>query len=233
MNVDYFEEVLILSIINKIKTVLIITGLLISFAPAAFTAEVAAVQKGMVLSIDDCIEIALKNSPAIKQARYNYLLSKTDVNLAKSEFFPTIGLGTGLNYNDTHTTRRNTNNNYYSAQASINQLIWNFGKTNARINMQKFNLIADRFNFDNTVLATIYTVKNNYYAVLAAKAAMDVNRANVQINTRNYQRTKAYFDEGLRSKIDLVNAEVYLSDSKVSLVQSENQFTNAIVWLNN
>lgn len=218
---------------NKIKTFLLITGLLITFTPATIAAEVAAVQKGMVLSIEDCINIALQNSPYVKKSRYNYLLSKTDVNIAKSEFFPTIGIGTGLNYNDSHTTLRNTSNNYYSAEASINQLIWNFGRTNARIRMQKFNQIATQFNFDNTVLSTIYTVKNNYYAVLAAKAAMDVNRANVQINTRNYQRTKAYFDEGLRSKIDLVNAEVYLSDSKVSLVQSENQYKNAIVQLNN
>ena len=219
--------------ITKVKTLIIITGLLISFTPAAFAAEVAAVQKGVVLSIEDCINIALKNSPQVKKSRYNYLLSKTDVSLAKSEFFPTIGIGTGLYYNDSHTSRRNTNNNYYSAEASINQLIWNFGRTNARIRMQKFNQIATQFNFDNTVLSTIYTVKNNYYAVLAAKAARDVNRANVQINTRNYQRTKAYFDEGLRSKIDLVNAEVYLSDSKVALVQSENQYRNAIVRLNN
>ena len=216
----------------RLKVILIITGLFISFTPA-FSAEFAAIQKGMVLSLDDCIEIALKNSPNIKRSKYNYRLSKTDVNTAKSDFFPTITLGTGLNYNDSKSSYRNTNNNYYNAEASINQLIWNFGRTNARIKMQKFNMISSQFNFDNTVLSTIYTVKNNYYAVLAAKAAMDVNRANVQINERNYQRTKAYFDEGIRSKIDLVNAEVYLSDSKISLVQSENQYKNAMVQLNN
>ena len=217
---------------GKIKIFLLITGLLISFTPV-FSAEVAAVQKGMVLSLDDCIEIALKNSPNIKKSRYNYRLSKTDVNIAKSDFFPTLSLSTGLNYNDSKSRLRDYNNNYYNAQASINQMIWNFGKTNARIKMQKFNMISSQFSFDNTVLSTIYTVKNNYYAVLAAKAAMEVNRANVQINERNYQRTKAYFDEGIRSRIDLVNAEVYLSDSKVSLVQSENQFKNAMVKLNN
>lgn len=221
-----------MNISGKIKIFLIVTGLLISFTPV-FSAEVVAVQKGMVLSLEDCIEIALKNSPNIKKSRYNYRLSKTDVSLAKSDFFPTINLSTGLNYNDSYSRLRDYNNSYYSAQASINQMIWNFGKTNARIKMQKFNMISSQFSFDNTVLSTIYTVKNNYYAVLAAKAAMDVNRANVQINERNYQRTKAYFDEGIRSKIDLVNAEVYLSDSKVSLVQSENQFKNAMVRLNN
>ena len=217
---------------GKIKILLVITGLFISFTPV-FSAEFAAVQKGMVLSLNDCIEIALKNSPNIKKSKYNYRLSKTDVNLAKSDFFPTITLGTGLNYNDSKSRIRNYENSYYNAQASINQLIWNFGKTNARIKMQKFNMISSQFSFDNTVLSTIYTVKNNYYGVLAAKASLDVNRANVQINERNYQRTKAYFDEGIRSKIDLVNAEVYLSDSKIALVQAENQYKNAMVQLNN
>lgn len=216
----------------KLKAVFIVTSLLISFTPC-FSAEVAAVQKGMVLSLEDCIEIALKNSPAVKKSRYNYRLSKTDVNIAKASYFPTIGIGTGFNYNDNHSNIRSINNNYYSAEASISQLIWNFGKTNARIRMQKFNQIASEFNFDNTVLSTIYSVKNNYYGVLAAKAAVDVNRANVQINERNYQRTKAYFDEGIKSKIDLVNSEVYLSDSKVTLVNSIKNYQNALVKLNN
>ncbi len=200
---------------------------------SADAAEVAAVQKGMVLSLDDCIEIALKNSPAVKKSRYNWQLSKTNETLAKSAYFPTIGVGAGGNYNNNHSNTRNNTNNYYSAEASISQLIWNFGKTNSKIRMQKFNRIASEFNFDNTVLETIYTVRNNYYAVLAAKAAMDVNKANVQINERNYQRTKAYFDEGIKSKIDLVNAEVYLSDSKVSLVKSVKTYRNTIVKLNN
>lgn len=216
----------------KLKAVFIVTSLLISFTPC-LSAEVAAVQKGMVLSLEDCIEIALKNSPAVKKSRYNYRLSKTDVNIAKASYFPTIGIGTGFNYNDNHSNIRSINNNYYSAEASISQLIWNFGKTNARIRMQKFNQIASEFNFDNTVLSTIYSVKNNYYGVLAAKAAVDVNRANVQINERNYQRTKAYFDEGIKSKIDLVNSEVYLSDSKVTLVNSIKNYQNALVKLNN
>jgi len=62
---------------------------------------------------------------------------------------------------------------------------------------------------------------------------MDIEKANVQINERNYQRTKAYFDEGIRSKIDVVNAEVYLSDAKVQLVTAETNYKNAIIALNN
>lgn len=194
---------------------------------------VQSVEKNAVLNMKDCIELALQNSPKIKKARYNYGLSKGNLGIAKSGYFPTLGVGTGYNVSESRTSRNNTSSNIYSAEASIKQLIWNFGKTNANIKMYNFDRIAALYDFEDIVLDTIFTVKTNYYGVLAAKATVDVNRANVQINERNYQRTKAYFDEGIKSKIDLVNAEVYLSDSKVTLVNSEKLYQNALVKLNN
>ena len=201
--------------------------------PASFAIEQMSVEKNAVLNIKDCIQIALNNSPLIKKARYNYGIAKGNLGVAKSDYFPTLGVGTGYNFTDSKNNRRNTNSSIYSAEASISQLIWNFGKTNANIRMYNFDRIAALYEFEDTVLQTIFGVKTNYYGVLAAKATLDVNRANVQINERNYQRTKAYFDEGIRSKIDLVNAEVNLSDSKVTLVESEKNYKNALVQLNN
>ena len=215
-----------------IKTAILILVLFL-IMPASFAVEQMSVEKNAVLNIKDCIEIALQNSPLIKKARYNYGIAKGNLGVAKSDYFPTLGVGTGYNYSDSKSNRRNTNSSIYSAEASISQLIWNFGKTNANIRMYNFDRIAALYEFEDTVLETIFGVKTNYYGVLAAKATLDVNRANVQINERNYQRTKAYFDEGIRSKIDLVNAEVNLSDSKVTLVESEKNYNNALVQLNN
>ena len=153
-----------------------------------------SVEKHAVLNIKDCINLALQNSPNIKKARYNYGIAKGNVGIAKSGYFPTIGIGTGYNLSDSHTNRYNTSSDVYSAEANINQLIWNFGKTNANIRMYNFNRIAALYDFNDIVLETIFGVKTNYFGVLAAKATMDINRANVQINERNYQRTKAYFE---------------------------------------
>lgn len=203
---------------------------------SAIAIENVSIEKNAILNIKDCIELALKNSPAVKKAKYNYGLAKNNVTISKSAFFPTIGIGTGYYAAQNATSNslmRNGNINYYSAEASIQQLIFDFGKTNADIKMNKFNMITALYNFDYTVLETIFGVKTNYYGVLAAKASVDINKANVQINERNYQRTKAYFEEGIKSKIDLVNAEVNLSDSKVSLVEAEKSYQNALVKLNN
>lgn len=236
---------------NKFKKFIIYTlTVLIITTAQAFAIDDIKVEQGSVLSLNDCISIALNNNPAIKNARYNYGISKANVNIARSEFFPTIGVGTGYTYNAVNSKRKNgipmyypggttssssyTNStNAYSVEASLNQLLWNFGRTNAHIRMQKFYLIADKYNFENIVRETTFAVKQRYFEVLAARATVIINKAYVDINERNYLRTKAYYEEGIKSKIDLVNAEVTLSDSKIQLIQSENAYKNSLVNLNN
>ena len=59
--------------------------------------EQAGIQKNAVLNIKDCVSIALQNSPKIKKAKYNYGIAKGNVGIAKSGYFPTLGVGTGYN----------------------------------------------------------------------------------------------------------------------------------------
>ncbi len=223
-------------IFPKYNKIFFLVTLFYLLTQPSYPIENATIEKNAVLSIKDCIQLALNNSPAIKKARYNYGVSKNKTSIAKADYFPTIGVGTGYYATENATSSslmRQGSSNYYNAEASLTQLIWDFGKTNANIRMNKFNAIAALYTFDDTVLDTIFDVKTNYYGVLAAKASVDINKANVQINERNYQRTKAYFEEGIKSKIDLVNAEVNLSDSKVTLVNAVKEYQNALVKLNN
>ena len=195
---------------------------------------VMPIKEGAILNLDDCIDIALSRSPNIKNMRNYWKQAKHNVSIAKSEYFPTLSAGVGYNQGWTRARKRTDNNRVLpSVDARLREMIWNFGKTNANIRMEKFYKIAAEHDFNQEVIDTIYTVKVKYYAVLAAQALVEIERANVQINERNYQRTKAYFDEGIRSRIDLVNAEVYLSDSKIGLVKAENDYKNAIIALNN
>lgn len=197
----------------------------------AFSIE--EITKDAVLELSDCINLAIKNSPKINMARNYALAAKSRIGQAKSDYFPTLGVGTGY-YGQVDSYKNSSgNNNYYSANASLNQMIFNFGKTNARINMQKFYEIAANYDTDDAIVQAVYDVKSAYYGVLSAQAKRDIQKANVQVNERQYLRTKAYFEEGIRSKIDLVNAEVYLSDSKIELVKAENNYKTALIKLNN
>lgn len=220
----------------KIRIKLVLTVICLSAALQVNAIQTMQIEKNAALTLEDCIKISLNNSPVVKKSILNLDIAKSTLGVAKSAYFPSLSLGAGYSQN---FGERNHNYGSYQSRtlpafnASLSQLLWNFGKTDANIRMQKFNKIAAEFDFDEVVLTTIFNVKLQYYGVLAAKSLMEVEKLNVQINERNYQRTLAYFDEGIKSKIDLVNAEVNLSDSKIALVKAENTYKNAIVALNN
>lgn len=223
---------------KKICTILLILGFFALSASAIESAGLTSdmpIREGDSLTLEECIEIALKRSPSIKNLHYNWMLAKHNVSIAKAEYSPTISAGAGYaqGFNSNRRYLSSSSRTLPSVDARLKQLIWNFGRTSANIRMEKFYKIAAEYDFNQEVIDTIFNVKCKYYAVLAAKAIVDIEKANVQINERNYQRTKAYFEEGIKSKIDLVNAEVYLSDSKITLVQAQNDYKNAVVELNN
>lgn len=226
---------------KKIIKILLIFAFVFSFGTTVFALEEIElanqeipITEGATLSLEECINIALQRSPNIKQMRYYWQMAKHNVSIAKAQYAPTISAGAGYNQGWDRSRHRTTDTRILpSVDARLREMIWNFGKTNANIRMEKFYKIAAEHDFNQEVIDTIYTVKVKYYAVLAAQAIVEIDKANVQINERNYQRTKAYFEEGIRSKIDLVNAEVYLSDSKITLVQAEKDYKNAIIALSN
>ncbi len=197
---------------------------------------VVEIKKGDRLSLEDCIEIALKNSPQLNISRNNQKVYKSRIGQAKSDYFPSLGVGGGYYYQNGNSSGNRplaNNMDYYSVNTSLSMMFYNFGKTGAKINMQKFYKIASDFDYENQVLNTVYNVKSAYYGVLAAQASRSVARSNVALNEREYKRVKAFFEEGLKSKIDLVNAEVYLSDAKIELVNAEKSYQTALVKLNN
>jgi len=239
---------------NLVKTFLIIT--LLFHLPVLATAktekdatkaEKAAVKTekkaavnidaGSVLTLEQCVSIALKNSPQIQIYQNRMKSAKSQVGIAKSDYSPTFGIGTGytkpLNGNSVDSNGYSSDNGYYAVNISVQQLLYNFGKTGAKIKSQKYNLEAAGYDLENMYIDTVYATKMAYYNVLAAKYNRDIYDQNVQMNEREYERTKAFFEEGLKSKIDLVNAEVNLSDARIQLVDAENAYQTSLIQLNN
>ena len=191
-----------MSITKKIISLILTASFLI---PSVNALEIKTIEKGAMLNLTDCINISLNNSPLVKRTIYNLKTAKNNISIAKSAYTPTINAGVGLNqiYNSINghqsTLDKTVNTRTFpNISASINQMLFNFGKTMASVKMQKYNKIAAEYEFDYSVLTTTFDVKLKYYAVLAAKSVMDIERSNVQITERNYIRTQAYFDEGIR-----------------------------------
>ncbi len=218
---------------NKLKFGKLSLIILALFLCSLKTNAIEEITPGATLSVDDCIELAISHSAAINNYKEYVEIYKSRVGQSKASYFPTIGASAGYDFSNTENKYRSNHSKATSAQVALNQLIYSFGKVLSQVKMQKFYKIAAEFDLQNAILETSNNVKNAYYAVLAAKANLDIQKANLLVNERQYNRTKAFYDEGLVSRIDLVNQEVYLSDAQISVVSAENTYQNAIITLNN
>ena len=182
---------------------------------------------GSSLSVLDCVATAFKNSPKIRRQKYNLDIAKSNLGIARAQYFPVISAGAGF-YNE-----NNSDNIYYNSHyrelptvgVTVNKLIWNFGKTTAYIKMEEFYKIGAEYEFMDSLCATLFDVKAKYYNLLRAKAFMQIAENNVKINEN--------FVKLAKKKPDLTTAEDNLSESKVKLIEAQNNYNNARVDLNN
>ena len=187
------------------------------------------IHDGSVLTILDCVSTAFKNSPKIKRQKYNLDIAKSNLGIAKSQYFPVINIGAGF-YNE-----NNSDNNYYNSHyrelpsvgVSVNKLVWNFGKTTAYIKMEEFYKIGAEYEFMDSLCNTLFDVKLRYYALLRAKALQLVAQNNVEINEKFLKLAQT------KRRPDIKTAELNLSESEIKLLEAQNEYKNAKIDLNN
>lgn len=189
----------------------------------------ADIHDGSVLTILDCVSTAFKNSPKIKRQKYNLDIAKSNLGIAKSQYFPVINIGAGF-YNENNSDNTYYNSHYRelpSVGVSVNKLVWNFGKTTAYIKMEEFYKIGAEYEFMDSLCNTLFDVKLKYYALLRAKALQLVAQNNVEINENFLKLAQT------KHRPDIKTAELNLSESEIKLLEAQNEYKNAKIDLNN
>ena len=187
---------------------------------------------GDTITIEDCINYAFEHSPHIKKARNNVLAAKSKIGQTKSVYFPTLSASTGY-YINQNAKKWDRSNNYHGLSVDLSQKIWDFGKMNATLNANKYNLKAAELALEYEYVDTAYDVKIEYYKCLELWAKLKINERNVEIQQLQYDRAKALFDEGLKSKIDVVDAEVALDNAKFAFIEARSDYLTEIMILKN
>lgn len=187
-----------------------------------------------VMTIEDCVKYALSHNPNIMVSQERIKAAETGIGQARANYAPKISANVNYYHKNNQQTQVMRNyDNSIGFTAGISEMIWDFGKTTAKINMAKYDTLSAQYKYDYDILNVIYDVRICYYKVLSALADLDIFEQNVRIQTLNFERTNAMFQEGLKSKIDVVNAEVNLTDAKIQLVEGQNSLLNSIIALEN
>ncbi len=195
--------------------------------------------QGRMLTLSQCIEIALKQNPSILAALYGVDVNRSRVGEARSIYYPQVSAQAAYSriYNPTTVTGGVVAGvpeyDLYTSGVTLNQNIIDFGRTSAQVDISKYNLESSRSDLNTTQDTIILNVKQAYYGVLQAKRNRDVANDVIKQFQLHLDQAKGFYDVGTKAKIDVIKAEVDLSNAQLSLINAENAFKIARVTLNN
>ena len=185
-----------------------------------------------VLSLEDCINIAIANNPDIRASIYNEMAYKSKIGQAWANYFPKISAGLDISRNGNTYSPSGRNNRYgyvstystmgYYPNISADMLLFDFGKTKASADRAKNLYKASQEDTKENINTIIYDIKSAYFNILFAQAQIKVYEDTVKDYQLQLEQAWSFYTLGKKAKVDVVTADYNLGKAKLNLVKAKN-----------
>jgi outer membrane protein len=201
----------------------------------AISVGVAGAQEaGGPLTLEESIDIALKQSVIIQSAREGVAVSEARKKEAFTGFLPKLSTTYNYTYNDpaqyikqpppspiTNLTIGTQDNFTWSLDAR--QPLFTGGRLEANYDISRLGLDASKQEEMGTVQDIVLEVQRSYFTILKAKRLVGVAKQSVEQFIAQKDLAKNFYEVGLVPRNDYLQAEVRLADGTQSLVRAENR----------
>jgi len=174
------------------------------------------------LSIDQCIRIALENSPLIRVAEGSVKKSELDVGDAKANFLPEVDLSGGYYINETYNTFE-WNRDHYDLILSASMQPFSSGKTYLDIERTNANLNSAREGYRLTRMDLIMEVISRYYNLIKASQMLGLRVGTLEQKEYQLDFSKAQFELGMVPRADTLKARAALEGARVDLHEADGE----------
>jgi outer membrane protein len=204
------------------------------------TAERAPIA-GRILTLDECIAIALEAQPRIQATLSDYAAARYRVNQALAPLLPHLsGFASATQSQFTSTSTTSSQlipssrqlSDTFLAQVQLSQLLFDFGKNLAATEAaRKLAAVAvEDVELQRQLISL--AVKEAYTNILFAGRLIRVQQQAVQRAELNLRSAKGFFEVGTRPKSDVARAEVDVANARVDLIRARNALRTSRVALN-
>lgn len=195
----------------------------------------AQINNGDILSLQQCIDVALKRHPSINAASHLVKAIDAKIGQVRSGYYPHLNFQSSYQrISPTASSNlRPDPYNSYTNSLNLSQTIFDFGKTATQIEIQNLNKESSQADLRDVTASVILGVKQAYRAFAQAKMSRDVAKETLSQFQSHYEKAKGFFETGKSSKIDVTSAEVNVSNADINLIKAQNSLRLARVNLNN
>lgn len=186
-------------------------------------------------TVDDLILLALENSPDLHISATKIAISKSKIDIANGAYLPLVDLqlSAGQQARTNIPADDMVRDDLVMGTLSAKQIIYDFGKTGSNVESLKYDSKVQTKTNEQDISDKIRDVRLSYYTVLQNLALIDVQKENVKLNQSQLYRSQKYFQAGIRTKIDISDAQVELIKAKLNLKTAEYDLKLAYATLDN
>lgn len=184
-----------------------------------------------------CIDYALENSIAIKQAQINVRTAQITRRAAVESRYPSLDLSTnaGLNFgrNIDPTTNSFETQTLGSNSVSINtgMLIFDGNRINNTVKQAKIDILASQKDLETAANDLALQVAQSYLSALLNLENVDLARANLAQINQQVEQTRKLVDSGARASGELYEILSQQATSEQNLVIAENNYVFSLLDL--
>jgi outer membrane protein len=186
---------------------------------------------GDSLSLEQCIEIALENSPDIAISRGSVVKAEISLKDARAGFMPDLYLSGGYNVTDVYD-KLEWNDNHYSMSLNASITPFNGGRTWISIAKSRESLASARQSDRLTESGLMLDVISKYYSLLEATEILRVRGESLEQRRTHLDYARAQFDLGLVPRADVLKAEVDVVSAEVDSLEADGNLGLAQAELN-
>ena len=196
-----------------------------------FCVDVASVAAAQKLYLRDFLDLALDKNPQLEIAVQQYRQTKGRMTQATAAYLPHLQLGASLGRNHYDKLSPVDEDNVAGAGISASQLIYDFGQTTGIIEQSRLTEEAARSNIEQYLHNVVLQVKEFYYNVLEKRYLIDVAREQKESYEQHLHRARKFYEAGIRTQIDITNAELELANARLELLRAKADLQSARVEL--
>ena len=176
------------------------------------------------ISLNEAIQLSEKNNPDVIIAKIEYEQSEKDIKISKSDLAPTATLSIERsNTEDFSSTIDEKEQD--SIKATITWPFFSGGKNLAKVSKNQSEKIRKRLLLDNTIKSSKTSVASAWSNYQTSESILASIRAQVNAAEIANEGITEEYQKGSRSTLDFIQSTAILLDARISLANSERDFT--------
>lgn len=202
------------------------------------------VRAGEILTLEECLQVAIKNSTAVGISEEQHLNARQSVLQSYAGFLPNaslqmsaghafIGPTQSISIDSEGRPIQQTGFDYesyaFSLSSSMNLFDWGVNIKNLQRAKQSARAAKYDLQYQKDYVTAV--VIRAYYDYLRKMKLREVRELSTDASTKNLEQVEAFYRIGSKTKADVLQAKVALANTQLAMITARNNEENARAYL--